>query len=94
MPELGPCASSGRAWRLRAARRSLGRTWPTERPKWASVAQASHPQSHPLVTQACEDGDGSLRKALWAQSEKLVAEAGLALPETRLLGRREAAPVA
>jgi len=47
-----------------------------------------------LVTQACEDGDGSLRKALWAQSEKLVAEAGLALPETRLLGRREAAPVA
>ena len=46
-----------------------------------------------MVTQACEDGDGSLRKALWAQSEKLVAEAGLALPE-RLLGRREAAPVA
>ena len=42
--------------------------------------------------QACEDGDGSLRKALWAQSEKLVAEAGLVLPE-RLLERCEAAPV-
>jgi len=42
--------------------------------------------------EACEDGDGSLRKALWAQSEKLVAEAGLVLPE-RLLERCEAAPV-
>ena len=45
-----------------------------------------------LTMQACEDGDGSLRKALWAQSEKLVAEAGLVLPE-RLLERCEAAPV-
>ena len=42
--------------------------------------------------EACEDRDGALRKALWAQSEKLVAEAGLALPE-RLLAEREAAPV-
>jgi NAD(P)-dependent dehydrogenase (short-subunit alcohol dehydrogenase family) len=43
--------------------------------------------------EACEDRDGALRKALWAQSEKLVAEAGLALPERLLLGEREAAPV-
>ena len=52
-----------------------------------------------LLTHTCEpcltwtDGDGALRKALWAQSEKLVAEAGLTLPE-RLLERCEAAPVA
>ena len=38
------------------------------------------------------DGDGALRKALWAQSEKLVAEAGLTLPE-KLLERCEPAPV-
>ena len=43
--------------------------------------------------EACEDRDGALRKALWAQSEKLVTEAGLALPERLLLGEREAAPV-
>ena len=42
---------------------------------------------------ACEDRDGALRKALWAQSEKLVAEAGLALPERLLQGEREAAAV-
>ena len=43
--------------------------------------------------EACEDRDGALRKALWAQSEKLVAEAGLALPERLLQGEREAAAV-
>ena len=43
--------------------------------------------------EACEDRDGALRKALWAQSEKLVAQAGLALPERLLQGEREAAPV-
>ena len=37
-------------------------------------------------------GDGTLRNALWAQSEKLVAEAGLALPE-KLMGSCEAAAV-
>lgn len=31
--------------------------------------------------EACEDVDGSARAALWALSEKLVAEAGLELPE-------------
>ena len=30
----------------------------------------------------CEDRDGSARKALWDLSEKLIAEAGLVLPET------------
>ena len=40
----------------------------------------------------CEDADGSLRKALWALSEKLVAEAGLVLPE-KLLESCEAAAV-
>ena len=44
--------------------------------------------------EACEDRDGALRKALWAQSEKLVAEAGLALPERLLQGEREAAAAA
>ena len=43
--------------------------------------------------EACEDRDGALRKKLWAQSEKLVAEAGLALPERLLQGEREAAAV-
>ena len=43
--------------------------------------------------EACEDRDGALRNALWAQSEKLVAEAGLALPERLLQGEREAAAV-
>ena len=35
--------------------------------------------------EACEDADGAARRALWALSERLVAEAGLALPE-KLVG--------
>lgn len=34
--------------------------------------------------EACEDRDGSLRKALWALSDKLVTEAGLELPDKLL----------
>lgn len=36
--------------------------------------------------EACEDADGSARRALWELSERLVADAGLVLPES-LLGR-------
>ena len=40
-PQLGSCASSGRAWRLWAARRSQGRGRPTGRPAAASGPRAS-----------------------------------------------------
>ena len=42
VPQLAPCASSARAWRLRAAQ---GRDQATGRPATASVAQASCLQS-------------------------------------------------
>ena len=45
VPQLGSCASSGRAWQPWAARHSQGRDRPTERPATASGAQASHLQS-------------------------------------------------
>ena len=45
VPQLGSCASSGRAWQPWADRHSQGRDRPTERPATASGAQASHLQS-------------------------------------------------
>ena len=47
-PQLGSCASSGRAWRLWAARQLPGRGRPTARPATASAARASHLQSRPF----------------------------------------------
>ena len=44
-PQLGACASSRRAWRLRAARHSQGEARPTACPATASGARASHVQS-------------------------------------------------
>ena len=41
VPQLGFCASSGRAWQLWLARRSHGRDRPTGRPAAASGARAS-----------------------------------------------------
>ena len=45
VPEMGSCASSGRAWRLWAARHSQGEAPATERPATASGARASRLQS-------------------------------------------------
>ena len=45
VPELGSCASSGRAWPLWAARHSPRRYRPTERPAIASGSRASRLQS-------------------------------------------------
>ena len=44
-PQLGSCASSGRAWRLWAARHSQGRDRANWRPATASAARASRLQS-------------------------------------------------
>ena len=50
-PQLGSCASSGRAWRLWAARPSQERARPTGRPATASAgARASRLQSRPFHT--------------------------------------------
>ena len=45
VPQLGSCASSGRAWRLWAARHSQGRGRATGRAATASAARGSRPQS-------------------------------------------------
>jgi len=44
--------------------------------------------------EACRDEDRTARRALWSETERLIAEAELALPESLLGARREAATAA